>query len=242
MRAPHRLLSTAALLAAILAPACGYLCGDCGEDAGTAHAHQDGDTAGAAGAVADAAPDVAPDVATVGLPAPDFTLTDLAGNTVTLSELTGAGKTVVLEWFNPDCPVSKAYHYPEQMMAPIANEYAAKDVAWLAINSGGPGLQGHGLERNQRAVDEFAIPFPVLLDESGETGKRYAAKRTPHMYVIDSDGILRYAGAIDDGNSRTPGDVNYVRQALDQLLADAEITVPTSTAFGCSVKYAKTYE
>jgi len=231
MRSTHRPLTAAALMAALLLAGCGA--------GGYADAEADATTSDADGAPTATE---APDVATVGLPAPDFTLTDVAGNTVTLSELTGAGKTVVLEWFNPDCPVSKAYHVPESVMTPMANEFASKDVTWLAINSGGAGLQGNGLERNQRAVDEFAMSFPVLLDESGEVGRRYAAKRTPHMYVIDPDGLLRYAGAIDDGDSRTPGDVNFVRQALDQLLADADITVPTSKAFGCSVKYAKTYE
>jgi peroxiredoxin len=183
-----------------------------------------------------------PEVATVGLPAPDFTLSDVEGNSVTLSDFTRSGKTVVLEWFNPDCPVSKAYHVPQQAMGEVAGDYAGRNVVWLAINSGGPGLQGHGLQRNQRAVDEYEIPFPVLLDESGAVGQHYAAQRTPHMYLIDADGILRYNGAIDNGNSRSPGDVNFVRQALDQLLAGAEVSVPTSTAFGCGVKYAKTYE
>jgi len=230
MRATNRPLTAAALLIALSLAGCGE--GGYGASA----AEADASSASAATATE------TPDVAGVGLPAPDFTLTDVAGNSVTLSEFTNAGKTVVLEWFNPDCPVSKAYHVPESVMTPIADEYASKDVVWLAINSGGPGLQGHGVERNQRAVDDYSIPFPVLLDESGEVGRRYAATRTPQMYIIDTDGMLRYAGAIDNGTSRDPGDVNFVRQALDQLLADADVSVPTSKAFGCSVKYAKTYE
>ncbi len=235
MRPIHSSASAVAILATLLVAGCSGDAGYGGSEAASS-------TATASSTSTAPAATAAPAVASVGLPAPDFTLTDVAGNSVTLSEFTAAGKTVVLEWFNPDCPIVKEYHTPTSSMGPLAASYAGKNVVWLAINSGGPGLQGHGQERNERAVAEYGIDYPVLLDESGAIGKRYAATRTPHMYVISSDGILRYAGAINNGKPGSKGKLNYVSQALDELLADAEVSVPTSTAFGCGVKYAKTYE
>jgi len=177
--------------------------------------------------------------AEVGQPAPDFTLTDTAGVAHKLSKHTAAGEIVVLEWFNPDCPIARHYHTPTDDMAALANEYKGKKVTWMAINSGAPGNQGAGLERNQKAVEEFKLPYPVLLDENGAVGHLYTAQTTPHMYVIDTKGVLRYAGAIDDGDPSQKGATNYVRQALDEILAGKPVSVSSSKAFGCSVKYAR---
>lgn len=183
-------------------------------------------------------PAAAPKVAKVGEAAPDFTLKDTAGKEHKLSELTRAGKIVVLEWFNPDCPVSKAYHAPGRDMKALAAELADKDVVWLAINSGAEGKQGAGRERNARAATEFEMAYPVLLDMDGKVGRQYAAKTTPHMYVIGKDGKLAYAGAIDNGNPSAKGDTNYVRAAVMALAEGKPVEVKESKAFGCSVKYA----
>ncbi len=180
-----------------------------------------------------------PKAAKVGEAAPDFTLKDTDGKEHSLAALTKAGKIVVLEWFNPDCPVSRAYHEPENAMTKAAGELAGKDVVWLAVNSGAPGKQGAGLERNQQAVEDFGVTYPVLLDESGKVGKLYAAKTTPHMYVIGKDGKLAYAGAIDDGSPQAKGKTNYVREAVAALLDGKEVAVKETRAFGCSVKYAE---
>lgn len=186
-----------------------------------------------------AAPAAAPTTkAAIGQPAPDFTLADTTGAKHTLSEHTKKGEIVVLEWFNPDCPIARNYHLPSDDMMAIASAYKDKKVVWLAINSGAPGKQGAGLERNRKAVEEFKLGYPVLLDESGAVGHNYSAKTTPHMYVIDTHGVLRYAGAIDDGDPSQKGQVNYVRQALDEILAGKPVSVTESKAFGCSVKYA----
>jgi peroxiredoxin len=185
------------------------------------------------------APALAEDgVAKVGAPAPDFTLTDVEGNEHALSAY--KGKVVVLEWFNPDCPFVVKHHHHNKTMQEAYAAYKDTDVVWLAINSGAPGKQGHGLERNQRAVEEYGIEYPVLLDETGEVGHSYGATNTPHMYVIDVDGVLRYAGAIDDDRSaRKPGETNYVRQAVDAVLAGEEVPTKETRAYGCSVKYGK---
>jgi peroxiredoxin len=180
---------------------------------------------------------------TVGAPAPDFALKDLDGNEVKLSGL--KGKTVVLEWFNPECPFVKNSH-AKGSLAGLAEKYAKeKDLVWLAINSGGEGRQGFGAEVNKAAVTKFGLKHAVLLDESGEVGKAYGATNTPHMFIVDKEGKLVYKGAIDnspDGEGASPTDgklVNYVAQALEELAAGKPVTVAETKAYGCGVKYAK---
>ncbi|MCB9898956.1 MAG: redoxin family protein [Planctomycetes bacterium] len=168
--------------------------------------------------------------------APDFTLRATDGSEYTLSKELAAGKTVVLEWFNPDCPVSKAYHQPERRMNATYSEVPA-NVVWFAINSGGAGKQGAGLERNQRAVTEYEIPYPVLLDESGAVGRAYGAKTTPHMIVVAPPGVIAYDGAIDDGGPGQQATTNYVLAALTDLAAGRDVATPKTKPFGCSVKY-----
>jgi len=176
--------------------------------------------------------------AQVGKPAPDFTLTDLDGNTHTLSEYTEQGKIVVLEWFNPDCPFVQKHHKKGSTMRDLAAKYGDEGVVWLAINSGAPGKQGAGLDRNLSAREEFSIQYPVMLDESGKVGRKYGAKTSPQMYIIDAGGVLRYNGAIDNLPSASEfGDVNYVDEALGQILAGEPVEVAESRPYGCTVKY-----
>ncbi|MCB1161250.1 MAG: thioredoxin family protein [Candidatus Krumholzibacteriia bacterium] len=174
----------------------------------------------------------------VGDTAPDFTLTDLAGKEHHLADYLEAGHVVVLEWFNPDCPFIKKHHEAHHTMDDTFADFAESGVVWLAINSGAPGKQGAGLERNQQAAKDYDVSFPILLDASGDVGRAYAAKTTPHMFVIDAKGIVRYDGAIDDAPN-PGGDLgeNYVAAALNQLLAGEDIAVASSKPYGCSVKY-----
>ena len=176
----------------------------------------------------------------VGQKAPNFTLTDVNGKTYDLKQVLAQEdtKAVVLEWFNPGCPFVVKHHQINPTMANLARDYGEKGVKWMAINSGAPGKQGHGIETNKDAISKWKIKYPVLLDESGLVGRQYGAKTTPHMYVIAKDGTLVYAGAIDNNRSpRTVGDVNYVKQALDQHMAGETITAKTTTPYGCGVKY-----
>ncbi|MFO7567370.1 MAG: redoxin domain-containing protein [Enhygromyxa sp.] len=131
----------------------------------------------------------------VGEPAPGFSLPDLDGETVSLADF--AGKTVVLEWFNPDCPFVKFAH-GEGPLASMATEQRKAGVVWLAINSGAPGKQGTGVERNREAASEWTMEHPLLLDEDGKVGHAYGATTTPHMFVIDGEGKLVYAGGLDN--------------------------------------------
>jgi peroxiredoxin len=198
-------------------------------------------SAPAAAASAAQPPPIAPGAhAAVGQPAPDFTLADLSGKSVSLHDY--RGKTVVLEWFNPGCPFIKAAHTKGSLKG-MATRREAQGVVWLAVNSSGPGKEGSELEKNVAAKAGFGLDHPILLDPTGAVGHAYGATNTPNMFVIDPAGVLAYRGAIDnspDGEAESPTDgklVNYVDVALDDLAAKRDIAVKETKAYGCSVKY-----
>jgi peroxiredoxin len=171
-------------------------------------------------------------------PAPDFTLTDLDGAQHTLSSL--RGKTVVLEWFNPGCPFVRHAH-GEGPLRDLAARHQASGIVWLAINSGAPGQQGHGVDVNRKAAREWKMDHPILVDESGQVGRAYRAKATPHMYVIDPRGSLVYRGALDNaplGKVPADGHAIYVNDALAAVAEGRPIDVTETKPYGCTVKYA----
>jgi peroxiredoxin len=178
--------------------------------------------------------------AEVGKPAPDFTLADLDGKSVHLADF--RGKVVVLEWFNPGCPFVNNAHTKGSLKG-FGDAKAKEGVVWLAVNSGAPGKQGHGVQANTEGKQKFGLTHPILLDESGQVGRAYGAERTPHLFVIDDKGTLVYKGAIDnspDGEGESPTDgklVNYVEKALGDLKAGRPVETPATKAYGCSVKY-----
>lgn len=176
--------------------------------------------------------------AKIGQPAPDFSLPDIDGKLVRLADF--KGKTVVLEWFNPGCPFVQLAHRKGGLKG-LPAEQTGKGVVWLAINSGAPGKQGTTKEENKKAMAEFGMSYPLLLDEKGDVGRAYGAQRTPHMYVIDPKGTLVYAGAIDStkGGEPEPGEqvTNYVNVALGELAAGKAVSTAETEAFGCTVKY-----
>jgi len=179
--------------------------------------------------------------AVAGRPAPPFTLKDSNGARRSLSD--SKGKYVVLEWVNHDCPfVGK--HYGSGNMQKLQKAYAAKGVVWFSVNSSGPGQQGHvdGPGANALTKQKGAAPTAVLLDPDGKVGKAYGAKTTPHMFVIDPEGTVVYAGGIDDKPSTDQADVatarNFVAAALDSALAGKAVTTAAAPPYGCGVKYA----
>lgn len=178
--------------------------------------------------------------AVVGQPAPAFTLTDSNGRTHSLADF--AGKTVVLEWTNHECPFVKK-HYNGQNMQAQQGEATDAGVVWLVINSSNTGKQGHVTpeQANRIQADWKAKQTAYLFDTPGNVGRAYGAKTTPHMYVIDGQGILRYNGAIDSNPSSDPKDIpgatQYVRQALGELQAGKAVSTPVSRPYGCSIKY-----
>jgi peroxiredoxin len=189
---------------------------------------------------ANATPPSALPNADIGKPAPDFTLPDLDGHPVKLSD--SLGKLVVLEWFNPGCPFVNKTHTVGQLKE-LAKKETASGVVWLAVNSAAPGKQGYGADANRAGKAHFNLTHPILLDESGAVGHAYGAAHTPHLFVIDTKGVLVYAGAIDnspdgEGESPTSGKlVNYVEQALDDVRAGKPVQTPRTEAYGCGVKY-----
>lgn len=177
----------------------------------------------------------------VGSSAPNFSLPDTRGRTHQLSDY--HGKVIVLEWYNPDCPfVGK--HYKSGNMQQLQKEYTAKGVVWLSVDSSAPGEQGNypAQKLNEISGQVGAVWTALLLDPEGKVGRVYGAKTTPDMYIIDSKGTLVYRGAIDNKRSTNLGDVktatNYVRQALDAVMAGKPVPTASTQPYGCSVKYA----
>ena len=175
-----------------------------------------------------------------GATAPDFTIADSAGKPVRLTDF--KGKYVVLEWTNPECPFVRK-HYDSQNMQVLQKEWGAKDVVWLSINSTSRTSSEwkSGAQMTDWMMAKGAAQKAVLIDGDSATGRAYAAKTTPHMFIIDPTGNVIYGGAIDDKRSANPADVktanNYVRVALAEALAGKPVTVASTTPYGCSVKY-----
>lgn len=178
----------------------------------------------------------------IGQPAPDFALNDIDGKTHQLSDF--KGKTVVLEWHNPDCPFVKK-NYEKSGNLPAMQKAATADGAiWLIVNSGAAGNQGGDytaaqlkeyLKKNNSAATAY------LPDHDGKVGHLYGAKTSPHLFVINAQGTLVYNGAIDSIRSSNPEDIakatNYVTAALAALKAGKPVEKPVTEPYGCSVKY-----
>lgn len=178
--------------------------------------------------------------AQINSPAPNFTLADSHGESHSLSDFNG--KYIVLEWINFDCPFV-VKHYEPKNMQNLQKEYTEKGVVWLSICSSAEGKQGNfdNDEINRRIKEHNAKMTAYLIDESGEIGKKYGAKTTPHIYIIAPDGNLIYAGGIDDIKSTDQEDIkkakNYVKATLDEAMSGKAVSKQTSTPYGCSVKY-----
>ena len=177
--------------------------------------------------------------ATVGQAAPAFTATDATGKTHKLSDF--KGKHVVLEWTNPGCPFV-VKHYSGNMQA-LQKEFTAKGVVWLSVNSTSKDASDYLEPAKLMAwkAEKKGSASAVLMDESGKIGQLYSAKTTPHMYIVNPQGVLVYAGAIDSVPSTRVDDIktatNYIRQGLNEALGGKAISTASTRAYGCSVKY-----
>jgi peroxiredoxin len=176
----------------------------------------------------------------VGAPAPDFTVTDTAGKTQKLSDY--RGKTVVLEWSNHLCPYVEK-HYSSGNMQKLQKDATGKGVVWLTVLSSANGTQGNvdATGADKLTADRKAEPSAVLMDAEGTVGQAYDAKTTPHMFVIDDKGTLRYMGAIDDKPTTETADIagakNYVSEAITAVTSGQEVAETVTRPYGCSVKY-----
>ena len=172
--------------------------------------------------------------------APAFELPDVNGENHALSQY--AGKIVVLEWTNYDCPFVKKFYGTGAMQA-MQEKYTAKGIVWLSICSSAPGKQGHFSSEEWAARIKAAgtKATAVLVDEDGTVGREYGASNTPHIFVIGPDGQLAYQGSVDDKRTADPAAVtgarNYLAEALDALLAGEPVPVAQTKPYGCSVKY-----
>ena len=175
-----------------------------------------------------------------GQAAPAFSATDVAGKPVALADY--KGKYVVLEWTNPECPFVRAQYKADAMQA-VQKEAGAKDVVWLTINSTN---QSHyeyktGAQMASWMAEQHGAPKAILIDPTSAAARAYAAKTTPHMFVIDPAGKVIYNGAIDDKRSSSVADRktanNYVRAALNDATAGRPVAVASTTPYGCSLKY-----
>lgn len=179
--------------------------------------------------------------ARLGALAPAFTLTDSNGGVRSLADL--KGKTVVLEWTNRQCPyVGK--HYRGNNMQALQKKWTGQGVVWLSVISSAPGEEGHvsPQQANQLTADRGAAPSAVLFDPTGKVGRAYGARATPHMYVVNGDGVLVYIGGIDDQPTARLEDLkgarNFVDQALSEIAQGKPVSATNSRAYGCSIKYA----
>jgi len=173
---------------------------------------------------------------------PEFTLLDSNGNQISLLEF--KGKTIILEWTNHGCPFV-AKHYSSGNMQNTQKNAKKFGAVWVSIISSAPGTQGYVIseEANNLTKSRNAQPDHVLFDEEGTIGRLYDAKTTPHMYIIDTEGVLKYQGAIDDAGGRgfMSKDLskanNYVLNALNEIINSKEVKDHTTKPYGCSVKY-----
>lgn len=172
--------------------------------------------------------------------APVFSTTDIDGNSVDLDTL--KGKTVVLEWTNHECPYVKKHYETGNMQKTQTIATSDEDIVWVTLISSAPGKQGYVDEATakQLTTQRGAQPTHVVLDPSGEIGKAYDAKTTPHMFVIDPEGKLAYMGAIDDqptARGDTEGANNFVLAALVNMREGKAPNPPQTRPYGCGVKY-----
>jgi peroxiredoxin len=177
----------------------------------------------------------------VGAPAPTFTAVNSDGKTVNLNDY--RGKTIVLEWTNDGCPYVRK-HYGSGNMQALQKKWTDQGIVWLSVISSPPGEQGFadGARANALTTERKAVPTLVLLDPKQQVARAYGATSTPHMYIIKPDGMLAYAGAIDDKPTSRTADINgaknFVDEALSELKAGKPVSTPATRAYGCVVKYS----
>ena len=176
----------------------------------------------------------------VGKPAPGFTFTDIEGTQAKLADF--GGKYAVIEWFNHECPFTEK-QYKSNKMQDLQRKYTEKGVVWISVNSTNDGSEYYkdaAMSRIEADAEGTSATY-IVLDPSGEIGKLYGAKTTPHIFVVDPGGNVIYMGAADSINSTDTEDIakatNYIDLALSEAFAGKPVTMPETKPYGCSVKY-----
>ena len=170
-----------------------------------------------------------------GAQAPDFSLPGVDGKTYSLADF--ADKKVVVVMFTCNhCPFVVG---SEERMIAFYNDCAPRGVGMVGINSNDSERFAQDSFENMKArARERGFPWPYLRDETQETAKAYGAIKTPHYFVLDGEGVVRYTGRMDD-NPRNPGQetTHELRDAVDELLAGKPVSAPVTDAMGCTVKW-----
>ncbi len=180
------------------------------------------------------------ELATLGELVPDFTLPTTSGTRVRLADY--LGKIVVIEWLNPDCPFTR-HNHTSGFLKDYPKQARSEGIVWLGINSASMQKMGGSLEVTRQSIEEWGIEFPVMLDESGNVGRRFDATTTPEVFLINELGVLVYVGAVDNmpfGKVRGGAEgQNYLARAIAQLKAGKAVSPSFQQSYGCRVKYAQ---
>ena len=172
---------------------------------------------------------------TTGAPAPAFSNSGANGETYSLESL--RGKWIVLEWYNPSCPFTRR-HYDNGAMPQRQRAWTSKGVVWLSVSTSARVERAAAFARSKGGA-----ATAVLDDLEGKTARAYQARTTPHMFVIDPQGVLIYRGAFDDRPEGDPVSApegrNFVDDALTSAMAGRPVETPVTTPYGCAVHYAQ---
>jgi peroxiredoxin len=178
--------------------------------------------------------------AEIGKAAPAFSLMDTDGKKVSLADF--KGKTVVLEWFCPTCPYSggrgaRSIHASGTVGALMTSmKKADPDAVYLLIDSSTKKMRttAEKLAKQDAAIKEkYGITAPILIDADTGVAKAYGAKTTPHVFVIDGEGVLRYQGAFDD---QKEDGTNYVLTSVTAIKKGEKVEPTYVRQYGCGVK------
>ncbi len=168
--------------------------------------------------------------AQIGQKVSDFRLTDTSGRVHSLEGYLASGKVVVIDFWSFKCAVSLAY---DDRLAGLQEKYRNRGVVVLAVASNA----NESAAEVEKNVSNLRLPLPVLLDKEGTVAERLEATHTPHLFIIDRDGVLRYRGALD--NNKNPGEGGrsaYAEDALDSILGGRPVAQAESRPLGCSIK------
>ncbi|HEY2828722.1 MAG TPA: thioredoxin family protein [Thermoanaerobaculia bacterium] len=170
----------------------------------------------------------------VGAKASAFELVNaIDGKTVAFAP--GDGRLSVIVFTCNQCPYAKAF---EPRLVALGDEYAKRGVVFYAIDSNDDAafpVETMG-EMKGRAVSEH-YPFPYLKDGDSKVAREYGARVTPHVFVVDGKGIVRYRGYVDDSTKAAERQHTGLTDALNELMAGKEVKVSATKAFGCSIKF-----
>jgi len=170
----------------------------------------------------------------LGSEAPFFALPGVDGNDHSLDEYSDAKLLVVVQYCN-HCPYVLAW---EGRLMAVARDYAQQGVRVVAVNSNDVShYPEDSFEQMKARAAKLGLPFDYLFDESQSLAHALGAERTPEVFLFDEGRRLRYHGAIDDSRDETTANRDYLRGAIDALLAGEEPPVAETESVGCTVKW-----